>query len=108
MLSQTEQAQIHSLGRCRFGRREFDKRFISDLDSTLRHGQLRDLTRQQRFTLAKIAWRYRRQLKDRLQAYLIPDHEPQADEYGLTDRADLVPDMFSGELTPPHDNSDAI
>lgn len=107
-MGKSERAQIRALGRCRFGRREFDKRFISDLDSTQRRGQLHELTRQQRFTLAKIVWRYRRQLQDRLPADLIPDHEPQAAEYGLTQCAELVPDMFSGELTPPHDRSDAI
>lgn len=97
-----ERAQIRALGRCRFGRREFDKRFIRDLDSQQRGGRLRELTTQQCYTLAKIAWRYRRQLKERLPEHLIPDHEPQAHEYGVSACVDRIPDLFTGELEPPH------
>lgn len=105
-MGKTEAAQIRALGYCRFGRRDFDKRFIRDLDSQLRRKKLRDLTNQQRFTLAKIAWRYRRQLAQRLESNMIPDHEPQASEYGLGHCDDQIPDLFTGELSPPHERAE--
>jgi hypothetical protein len=100
-MGKTEHLQIRALGYCRFGRREFDKRFIRDLDSTLRRGRLHDLTNRQRYTLAKIAWRYRRQLAQRLEPDMIPDHEPRHGEYGLDQCDEQIPDLFTGELSPP-------
>jgi hypothetical protein len=105
-MGKTEQAQIRALGYCRFGRRQFDKRFIRDLDSTLRRGQLHDLTSQQRFTLAKIAWRYRRQLAQRLEPEMIPGHEPQRSEYGIAQCEAQIPDLFTGELSSPLQSPD--
>lgn len=98
-----ERQQLLALDYCHFGKRTFDKRFTRDLASQIRRGVARSLSREQRYTLAKLVHRYRRQLVRRLPAELILQDAPNKTDYGLTDNPELIDDLFTGEPTPPHE-----
>lgn len=101
-MTKQEQAQIRALGQCRFGHRAFDKRFIRDLASHIRRGEAKPLTNNQRYTLAKIIYRYRRQLQGKLPEELQLTTLPEPSDYGLDDSLALVDDMFGADPSPPH------
>ncbi len=105
-MTEIEQQQIRALDRCRFGHRAFDQRFIRDLSAQIRKKTAHPLSAEQRYTLAKIVYRYRRQLSDRLPAEQLLQTEPAPEDYGITDHPELINDMFTGEPSPPHEVTD--
>ena len=98
-----ERQQLLALDYCHFGKRAFDQRFTRDLASQIRRGVTRPLSREQRYTLAKLVHRYRRQLVRRLPPELILQQPPNKTDYGLTEQPELNNDLFNGEPTPPHE-----
>ena len=102
-MTPAEQLQIKALDRCRFGHREFDQRFVRDLSRQIRRKQIKPLSKEQRFTLARVIYRYRRQLAERLPADLILQTEPKQEDYGINDQPELINDMFTGEPSPPRE-----
>lgn len=100
-MTPAERQQINALARCRFGLRAFDKRFARDLSNQVRRGDC-ELSNRQRFALARIVYRYRRQLAGRLPEELQILHPPVAVDYGIEEHPETVDDLFTGEASPPH------
>lgn len=96
-----ERQQLLALDYCHFGKRAFDKRFTRDLAGQIRRGVTRQLSREQRYTLAKLVHRYRRQLARRLPAELILQQPPVKSDYGLVDHPETVADLFTVQPSPP-------
>ncbi len=102
-MTKGEFATIRALDKCRFGYRAFDLRFVRDL----RWKTVRDvgysLTRRQRFTLASIAYRYRRQLVRFLPEEQIPKDPPTRQAFGIADEPETVNDLFTDQASTPHE-----
>lgn len=98
-----ERQQLLALDYCHFGKRAFDRRFTQDLASQIRRGVAHQLSREQRYTLAKLVHRYRRQLARRLPPELILQEAPNKTDYGLTEHPEYINDLFTGEPTKPHE-----
>lgn len=93
-MTKTEITQIRALFRCRFGHREYDKRFVVDLNHKTRTQPERQLNHRQLTTLTSVLYRYRSQLERLLPESLRVTDKPK--------NIGTVNDLFSGRAGCPH------
>lgn len=105
-MTESEFRTIRALDKCRCGHRQFDRRFISDLRRLTVRDRAARLTRRQQYTLASIAYRYRRQLVRWLPSGLVPSTPPDEAAFGLHGKPETINDLFTGEPSPPHHGQD--
>ncbi len=82
-----------------FGMHGKGRSFARHLDWLRRHEPATVLKPKQKYFLASLCYRYRRQLAGRLAEYCIPTEPPVESDY-FTEPVEKQGDLLSGEFTP--------
>ncbi len=96
-----QERKVRALSRCRMGRHNTGIDFVSRLRISLNRRQNVTLSAGQCYFLDGLVHRYRNQLTRLLPVELQLSDAPQETDY--MGKVQTVPDMFSGEETPPHE-----
>ncbi len=105
-MTSDERTQAAALNRfVNFGYHARGWRFAQHLDWLRRNEPDTVLSGRQKYFLASLCHRYRRQLAGRLVEHLIPTEPPAPDEY-FTEPVELQGDLLSGEFTPHETDED--